>query len=206
METIQVNVYPFAELDPKVQAKVLDKFRDVLVNDRDWAEHILDYYKTDKAAEWCFDIQDIFYSGFSSQGDGASWKGNVKVLPWMEKNQPDNPLLKHREAFTEYCTEIPIVQGGYYCHHKTMSLGDNDLRLVANEIVKQDHYEEKSREAKLYEAIEDLETAILKDAQDFAQEIYSTLEQEYEYQTSDEAIKEHLDANEHKFFADGRIF
>lgn len=205
METIQINVYPFAELDPKVQAKVLDKFRGFATDDYDWAKDTLDYYKTDKASERCFNIQDIFYSGFSSQGDGASWHGTVKVLPWLEKNQPDSPLLKYREAFEEYCTEIRIAQGGHYCHHKTMSLADNDLHSVADEIIKQDHYETKFREAKLYEAIADLETAILKDAQDFAQEIYSTLEQEYTYQTSDEAVKEYIEINEYKFFADGRI-
>jgi hypothetical protein len=199
MKTIQVNVYSFAELDPKAQAKVLDKFREWASGDFD-GSYTLDYYKTEKATERCFEIKDIFWSGFGSQGDGASWKGAVKVIPWLEKNQPDNPLLKYREAFEEYCTEIRIGQEGHYYHSNTMFLPEDDLGSVLDFIFEREGATEK---AELL--IKDLRAAILKDAKDFAWEIYNNLQEEYEYQTSDECIKENIELNEREFFADGRL-
>lgn len=199
MKTIQVNVYSFSELEPKIQEKVIEKCREWASTDFD-GSYTLDYYKTEKATERCFEVKDIFWSGFGSQGDGASWNGTVKVIPWLEKNEPNNPLLKHREAFAEYCTEIRIGQEGRYYHHNTMFLPDDDLGSVLDWICERGGMPEKTQEM-----IKDLRESILKDAKDFAREIYASLNEEYDYQTSDEAIKENIEINEHEFFADGRL-
>jgi hypothetical protein len=37
-----------------------------------------------------FYIDKIYFSGFHSQGDGASWAGQVDVRQWLEKNVPDS--------------------------------------------------------------------------------------------------------------------
>lgn len=69
MKTIKVKNY--SELDLETRAKVLDKYRHINVDD-DWYEHIYEAFK--EKAEG-FEVSKIYFSGFSSQGDGAMFEG-----------------------------------------------------------------------------------------------------------------------------------
>ena len=51
----------------------------------------------------------------------------------------------------------------------------------------------------------DAEDDVIQLLRDFADWIYRRLEEEYEYQTSEEAVAESMAANEYEFYEDGSI-
>jgi hypothetical protein len=144
---------------------------------------------------------DIRYSGFCSQGDGASFVGTYSHKPQspanIRKEYPDETRL-HAIAdgldlaqntyrlLTGRRFTATVTQSGNYYHKYSMSLeledGDDpdgdDSRLNL-----------------------ELETRVLNLMRDFAEWIYRSLEQEYDYRLSDEAIEETIRANDYKFQA-----
>ena len=81
-----------------------------------------------------------------------------------------------------------ITQSGNYCHEYTMSI---ELCVRGNP------------PEEIQKAYDQMQEIILEDARDLAKELYKSLEEEYENQTSDEAIIEGLNANDKKFRKDG---
>src|SRR5574343_1879008 len=76
METItkQYNVYEFDELTNDAKEYAINHFRDLQSDDTFWSECIIDDAKTIGKLIG-IDIDNIYFSGFSSQGDGACFEG-----------------------------------------------------------------------------------------------------------------------------------
>jgi len=136
----------------------------------------------------------IYYSGFSSQGDGACFegtyryqKGGVKAIK-AECNDPE--LIRIAEQLQKvqrqyfYKLRATASHRGHYYHSGCMS-------------VEVYHYDDDYRD--LGSAEDDI-TQLLRD---FADWIYNQLENAYEYRMSDEAVDETIIANEYEFTEDG---
>jgi len=147
----------------------------------------------------------IYWSGFCSQGDGASFegryeykKGTVKAIlaetgaGREDASKGDRELLRiarqlqdlQRPAF--YTLTARMGRGhnsNYYSHSGTMSV---DV--------------ERSDER---EVTEDQEETLAQLMRDFADWIYSQLEQENDWIYSDENVDEAIRANEYEFYVDG---
>lgn len=133
----------------------------------------------------------IYYSGFSSQGDGASYECQYKYKPGALK------------AVTDYAPEDAEL------HRIAKALQDIQKRyfykLVANSRVighyvhsgcmrvSVEHSDDSHRD------ISDAEDNITQALRDFADWIYSQLEKAYDWENSDENIAETIAANEYKF-------
>lgn len=149
----------------------------------------------------------IYFSGFSSQGDGACFegsyiykKGAVKAIAeetGFGYKHPDGSIGKGDEELICIAQALQDVQRkyfyklratmkhrGHYCHFGCM---DVDVY----------HYDDQYRD------IGDAEDEIRQLMRDFADWIYECLNDEYDYQTSDEAIEESIRANEYEFDEDG---
>ena len=145
----------------------------------------------------------VYYSGFSSQGDGASYVGSyaykaggVKALAseapcgtdkGHEGNNEVNRIARELQAVQRnhfYRIQANVSAGrGRYSHSHTM---DIDVDRADSVDMSDD----------------DIET--VKDLlRDFADWIYRSLEREYEYQNSDEVIDENIRANEYEFTEEG---
>ena len=74
MRTETINVYQFNELSDSQKQSVFDNWR-INGPDYEWWDCIYDDAKT-IAALMGIEIKDIYFSGFSSQGDGACFTGN----------------------------------------------------------------------------------------------------------------------------------
>lgn len=95
-ETIEITVYKFSELEGRAKDKASEKMREWITGDDDWWEGVYDLAKEDGAKRG-FEIEDIRFSGFWSQGDGASWTGSVDVkqfVEWMLEQPEGTP--EHR--------------------------------------------------------------------------------------------------------------
>lgn len=181
----------FEELANDQKSKVIDKNRDINV-DYDWYEFCIDDC-TEIGNILGFEMGNIYFSGFHSQGDGACFTGRFShskgFLDKIKKDYSFEPELiqiasdlhnLYRKSF--YTINGRITHSGRYSHERSMSL---DINNYYNDI--KGHVDENEW---------------LNIIADFAKWIYKKLESEYEFRTSDEQVMESIIANEMEFEVD----
>lgn len=138
----------------------------------------------------------IWYSGFNSQGDGASFEGRYAYAREAPKKiRQYAPLdtelhriadeLQRVQRKEFYRVEARIRQEGCYSHSGTMR--------VTVELANGDDC-----------GVAGTSDAITQLMRGFADWIYRQIEAEYEYRMSDEAIDDNLTANEYEFDENGK--
>jgi len=194
MRQEMLSVFTFDELTPEVQEKVLNKHRDWNVQFHDWADYIIEDWK-DRLDEIGFEDAEIFYSGFWSQGDGACFETKhfnfKKLINHMYENEKK---YRHLLKIVDYLSGT--IQRNSFGHHYSHE-ATRYVELDLNNYRSTPRLERLVNE--LEEELEDLRRSLSK-------EVYSDLEKEYEYQTSDECLKEIFHCNEMEFFEDGTVF
>jgi hypothetical protein len=205
MRTLTTTVYQFNELSDEAKKKAREWWRGCYEFEFD-AECVIDD-ACDVAELMGLDIRhnpktradgstvwrpSVYWSGFWSQGDGASFKGLYKyckgsaaaVKAHAPKDEELHRIAKaladaQRRAF--YQLGADIRQSGRYCHEMSMEVQVFNLK---------DEYRPVSK---------DVEEDVIEALRDFARWIYKRLEQEYEYQLADEQIDDALSVNEYEF-------
>lgn len=189
---------------------------DKLQPDYEWWDHIYDAAKEDGEALG-FSIHDINFSGFYSQGDGASWTGYVDMVRWLERNKQDDArahvlIALMEENWVERKVEITRV-GYQYAHSNTMRMEywgrvgptfydqDNTLERGIFEGISVANLLESIPEG----AFQDLADEALESARSYADEIYKRLEKEWDWLCSEEQIAETCEANEYLFDEQGNM-
>jgi hypothetical protein len=220
-ETEQTE-FIYEDLSPKAKEKALMWFSSTL--DYEWWEGTYDSAKEDAKAKG-FDIEDIRFSGFWSQGDGASWTGSVRIKEFLDYHlKEDNPdygryfvlqALLDEDWVEKYVT---IERYGYlYVHSYQMREGGVSLSAL-------DGLDEDSEErlqadgplqrADVYQLHVGIDTDalvvkllewIIKEAREYADGIYADLEAEHEHLTSEESLIEGAYSNGWRFDEDGDL-
>lgn len=199
MRIIETKVYTFAELSPKAQEKALQFARE-LVDFSCSADYIIEDAKT-IAALLGWSISEVRYSGFYSQGDGAMFVGtmhhnaNQHGVGGTSSYAPTDTALHDiatrwymLQQSNEFALSADVRRSGRYSHEYCTEFDCYDSRT-------DDGYVESS----------ETEDKIKEIARDFMRWIYKQLEDEYEFQTCDNMLKEMLDGNECEFTEDGNI-
>ena len=206
-QTIETTVYQFNELGDDAKERARDWWREASAGDNDFAEHVIEDFErvcgilgvelaTDKRTPpgAC-----VYWRGFSSQGDGASWEGRYSSRTHAPKrireHAPKDEML-HRIAddlqdlqrHHRWRLVAKVTTSGTYCHSHTMSI-----------VVWSEDDDGGSCVTGTEEALRDL----LRGLADW---LYRQLESAYEYEMSDEHINEAMKANEYTFTAEGRLF
>lgn len=182
MRTIETKVYQYSELSEEAKEKARKWYRDGAL-DYEWWDSSFDWFRaTGKAIG--FEIKDIFFSGFWSQGDGASFTGTYSYRPGW------------RKALAETCTDKDVTE---IAGTLTEIQRPHFYRLTAS-LSKSGHY---SHSHTMQIAADDCEEQLLDAARSFADWIYRQLEKEYEYLLSDDVVAESIVANEYEFTEDG---
>ena len=145
------------------------------------------------------DKPQIFWTGFSSQGDGASFAGRYSyargAATAVRAHAPKDTEL-HRIADALQAVQRKnfhqlhayVRQQGRYCHEYTMTI-------------------EVERDSPTWQPPTDgAEDTVTEAMRDLARWLYRQLRSEYEHQTSDDAVDENLAINELTFTADGARF
>jgi len=197
MRTIEKNIYTFEELSPEVQAVAIDHLRDINVG-YDWWGYTFDYYK-EKLESLGFINAKIDFSGFYSQGDGACFDADIDLITILEnklqcaadykdaKNLLRWLVLEDNGLLADYKISS---NGSRYSHERTRFV---DTTSYASDCVKDWETDE------ILIMLEDLRLELCR-------EIYSSLEIEYEYLISDEAVKGTIEANEYEFTENGCLY
>lgn len=183
-ETIVKTYLTFDELTKEQKTKVIDKNRDINIY-HGWWEYIKDDFITILNSLGFNDIE-LFFSGFSSQGDGASFSGIFKLpennnelikrldqvedyAPNFFKDNSDIIELYKNLDFTDWVDDqdfISICLRGYYSHSNTMMCDHEKLQTFARYMA--DRY-------------------------------YKMLDSTYWYLIDDEAIEDTLTISEYEF-------
>lgn len=192
IKIVSTTVFKFHELSDDAKEKAMDWYRQEF-DFRFYQECALDA-ATHIASLFGLDISNIYYSGFSSQGDGACFVGNYRYVKGALKTVKEYaPLDKELHKIVENLQD---------------SQRRNFYRLIANT--------ENSRGNNMRVNVEDSENpykdlqgygnAVEAELESFAHWIYKNLEREYDFQNSEEQVIENIDANEYDFKEDGSIY
>lgn len=220
--TTEQTEFSYRELSAKAQQKAREWFCETL--DYEWWEHIYEHAKQ-SGTERGFEIEDIRFSGFWSQGDGASWTGCVYIKKFLDYHlKEDNPdfgryfvlqaLIAENNDWVEPYTNINR-SGFHYVHDNMMRLesisysnlqdldADDEERLQEEGPLQRANIYQLREGADIDQLIDSLETWVLEKAQAYARQIYKDLESEYDHLTSDESLVEVAESNGWMFDEDG---
>lgn len=210
IETIERELFTFTELSDSAKERARDWYRsciesDELANHDDWqavadilgisfATRSVKLYGGGTRQE-----SQIYWSGFSSQGDGASYYGTYCYSKSASKRireyAPSDTELHaiadslqsiQRRYFYKLCANITAgLRSNFYSHSGTM-----DVSVY----VDGDSYRDVPEE-------DDIASALRR----FADWIYDSLESQWEYLNSDIAVDESILCNELEFDAEGNV-
>lgn len=206
----ETTVYAYSELSENAKESARNWYRN---SDCDsfWSEHVIDdaadiadmlgidlrQTRKTRMDNTHFYAPTIYYSGFSSQGDGACFESTYKYKPGALKAiQAHAPTDKRLQGIAKELQDIQkryfykltaaTKHRGHYYHSGCMS-------------VDVEHSDDSYRD------IGTAESDITDALRSFADWIYNQLEKEYEWCNSDEQVTESIEANEYEFDEDGSI-
>ena len=176
MRTIRTKVYKFSELSKSAKQTAIDNLRDINV-DYEWHDMTTDE-QTRELIEKGFEDAKIMFTGFSCQGDGACFSC---------KNIDFNLFLNGKYKDLDISANITHNWRHYFATSTTVNLDTQDNGIT----------DEEYRE---------IENDIKDERERLGNEIYRTLEKEYDYLTSEPAIIETIETTEYEFTKDGKQF
>lgn len=196
MRVIEQTIFTFAELNDEAKQRARDWYRNRNTSDSFYSDSVIDDAKQIGACLG-IDIDKVYFSGFWSQGDGACFVGSYRYKPQWDKELKqyapvDTTLARIGKALQDaqktqfYKLAAECTHRGHYYHSGCMS-------------VNVEHLDDSYRD------IRDSESDITDALRAFADWIYRRLEDDYDYQNSDDVIDENILANEYEFTENGEI-
>jgi hypothetical protein len=211
-EIIQTTVYRLGELSEAARQSARSWYREGISFD-DWHEFVFEDFaricdvlgvelKTRPVRLYGGGVRQepcIWFSGFSSQGDGACFEG------WFHhRKQISRRIRDHAPSDTDLHRIADTLQA---------IQGKNFFQLSASISHRSRYYHECTmaisveRDSPTGQAMTaDAEDTVTEALRDLARWLYRELEREYEFQISDEAVDEAIVANEYTFTKAGRRF
>ena len=184
----------YADLDEVQKQKAIGIMRDLENEDQTtfWSEDVIEYWKEYLDSEYGIQDADICWSGFYSQGDGASISTDYyidiekflrKCKVWSKFRVLHN--IVNREEVYAKIERISHT----YCHEYTVK-GSVELDYNIDWTPKQE------------EAAERLEEYLTETIRGLSRDVYTQLDKENDFQLSDEALWSNIEANEYCFDVD----
>jgi hypothetical protein len=195
----------FNNLSARQQDEILDKHRHWNVEHIDWWDGVYDCFKADMDAIG-IDVDEMYFSGFYSQGDGACFEGSVNDWPkFLASLGYTCPALI---ALAVEAWVFSVKHSGHYYHE--------NCTHFSSDMVSPDDYSESEMDEFIY-AHSPYSTDIQNAAflailqgynfsslhDEFEEEfkrhmraLYNQLEAEHDHLTTDEAILDSLEIND----------
>jgi hypothetical protein len=202
--TIETTVYNFEELSPKGKECARNWWRECEQQEYSAMLEYDDFVTVGALLGICFKTGDhskpkIYWSGFSSQGDGASFVGSYTyakgALAAIKSYAPKDAELARiaselqaLQAHNFYRLAAYMTQGmgsNFYSHSGTMAV----------------HVEDSANTRPIKRGTDDAMRRLMRD---FADWIYNQLEADYEWRMADEQVDETILANEYTFSETGK--
>lgn len=196
MKKIELTTYEYNELSDKAKEAARAWFREGLEYDGEAQNED----SKQCAAFLGFVVKNIWFSGFSSQGDGACFDGtwharDVNAVALKEHAPIDSTLHRLADEFDRLAKAFPFAsftvdhRGHYYhefCTDFTFSIVDEN----GDEITGDD--------------ADKAERDLTEASRDFMKWTYGQLEKDYDWHMADEQIADSIECNGYAFTADGK--
>lgn len=211
MDTVQIKAYEFDELPHNAKYHTIAEYGQP---PDDWYEDIINRAKEEGPARG-FNIDEVLFTGFHSQGDGASWTGHVDLVAFIAyHSKPEDKDYAEHTILVElikdgWCEEkVEISRTGFYYNHSGMmrSAGIDDRLYYADEqsaidrgILEGANVQELAKSIDYEYLLNQLDEWLLGKAQKYADEIFKQLREEYDSYTSEEYFKDLCDINGWRF-------
>jgi hypothetical protein len=196
MKTIEIKLYQFSELSESAKNKAIEKMYDINT-EHDWFDFVFEDAK-EIGKLIGIEIDDIYFSGFSSQGDGACFEGNYsyekectrKVKEYAPTDKKLHSIVERLQDLQKrnfYKLSASIKHSGRYSHEYSTEI----------EVFKDGNYMYSESDQKSEDELKECLRSFMK-------WIYKRLNDEYDYLTTKEAIIETIEANEYEFLESGK--
>jgi hypothetical protein len=206
--TMETTVFKFDELSDKAKETARDWYREGAL-DHDWWDTVYDD-AAEIAALMGINLKQkpvktmggvtrydpcIWFSGFSSQGDGVCFEARYRYVKGCAKAVREHAPMDER--LHQIAEGLQAVQRGAF------------YRLTAETRHSGHYYHSGCMSVDVYRTDEadvsaELEETLTRLLRQFADWIYRQLEAEHDYQMSDESVDENIRANDHEFTEVGK--
>lgn len=194
--TIETTVFKFDELNESAKENARNWYRGC-TDTSDWSESVYDDVK-ECGALIGITVDNIYFTGFSSQGDGACFEGSYRYKKeavddiaahtgGMETLVNLAKELEKAQTNANFALTAKVKHSGRYYHEYCTDI-DVDYSIDSEQLRQDD------------------ETAIIGPMRDFMRWIYRELERAHDDYMSDVNIDETIRINEYTFTEDGKRF
>lgn len=203
MEQIKINVYELNELKPEVQEKVLNEYR----------------YFNVEGVEWYNFIEEEILNDLEKHGLNVSGKQQT-AKDYFNFDLDTGTFNFHSLIVSDYTKLIKkaLSKKEYLQYTLLMKLADKERdfnimieinrfkKVVVNiSSIENAYSDELGKDTEFYDFTSSILEPKIKQLIEVLQKKYLLmLKEEYDYLTSDEAIKESLDCNEYRFLYNGQ--
>ncbi|EBS4516638.1 hypothetical protein DQT32_04415 [Salmonella enterica subsp. enterica serovar Braenderup] len=180
----------FEELNEEQQAKAIEIHRDINVDHQEWHDFVKEEHH-EKLEAVGFSGVESAYSGFWSQGDGASFTADsldIEKFLRSQKRWTHYRVLHEMIRVNEIWAKV-VRLSSIYCHENTTQAELNGEHYLDLTPIQETRYEELEKE---------IDTYITQAGQIY----YRALNEAYDDLTSDEQVKQTIIANEMEFEED----
>jgi hypothetical protein len=222
---MQAGTYTFDELSDHLKEEAIEANRDINTY-YDWHEFVIEGFQEDLDDMGVGDVE-VEYSGFYSQGDGASFTGKVEdmklfLTKTLGMTQYSNEELDElpvavKEKANGFIDSLTIAfnrkYGSRYSHEETCQ-ADTWCEILNNAFYDEEYPDGKIRFTDrvltgdpivfmdLDHEVSKIDEAAEEWRSEQCRELYRSLENEYDYLQSDEAVAETLESNGTEFEVD----
>lgn len=195
-----IKVYSFDELSEEAREKACQQVGDSMT-DNWWYEDIFDLF-VERCKDYGMDVDenDIQFSGFGSQGDGASFVCDNIDLHTLTKKLGIQVSDGLEEKVLDYIYDVNIIRSSNRAYHEQtvqveVFIDEDALAAEEEGIIQYIHEIADTLEFK-FEALKD----------DLCQQLYYNLELEYDYLHSAECIDEIAYDHKMLFLENGLVY
>lgn len=200
MRTIRIKLYKFNELSESAKEKAIESLSDINVDYEWWESTYEDFKELCKTLSIEVDLKNTFFSGFYSQGDGSSFTAWIDVCECLKAIKDEKwKEYAPKENLQFYSVTNNMLR---LCHLCACSIRPINRESSVKIDFDSDTYGTHPNIDSVITEIEDFFEDVANTLNGW---LYNQLEKEYKYQTSKEAIKETIEANEYEFTQDGRM-
>lgn len=195
IKEIKIGTYnEWKKENPETAEKILEKYREINT-EYNWYDCVIEDF-CQNVENFGFNVEpkNVHFTGFWSQGDGASFTGDIDVLEY----------LKHEKKLTKYRNVVRKINDDKIAQYadivRTSSRYSHEKTCGVDIL---DNYEEVSD--KVFDEVKELTEELEEKRYDLCRDIYKALEEQYYFLVSDESVTQTLVENEYEFDENGDI-
>ena len=199
--TKEIEVYSFDALAEEAREKACQQVGDVMTDNTFWWDdtYVL-FIERCKDYGMTIDVKDIHFTGFGSQGDGASFVCDDIDVEKLMQSLGIKISDELKEKVLDYIYEVNISRTSYRASHEqtvhVQILIDEDALAEEEEGIIRD----------IHDIVDTLEFKLEKLKDDLCQKLYNDLRKEYNYFHSEEYVDEVAYDNKMLFLANGLVY